>query len=406
MRMAVGDMPGSDFNRGERGGPPSTRREEKFNISLIDQTFSPRLRVSVVKAYFIRRFFSFACIFFGLFVLLSCSGRPWPGFPTQYDPQRVWPGPPEPPLVAHLLDIRQQKDLFQTGGLLRSLGEWVAGKVDSTMVRPYSIALHPAGLLVTDPGRGLVHFYNWNKRRYIPIGPKRKEGLSEPIGVAALADGRILVCDSRLRRVAAFDAKGRPLGDLIAEGLARPAGLAVSETRDEIYVSDALEHCIKVYDLQGRRLRALGRRGDGPGEFNFPTHLALDGAGRLLVTDFMNFRVQIMTPEGKFVCAFGKLGDAPGSFSKPKGVATDTQGNAIVVEGLHGALQFFNEAGQLLLSLGETGAGPGQFYLPAGLCCDRQNNLLFVADSYNRRVQVFRLLMATTEAVTGEGSIP
>jgi sugar lactone lactonase YvrE len=47
-----------------------------------------------------------------------------------------------------------------------------------------------------------------------------------------------------------------------------------------------------------------------------------------------------------------------------------------------------------LLSLGASGSGPGEFWLPAGLAFDDKEQLLFVADSYNSRVQVFRLIGA------------
>lgn len=329
-----------------------------------------------------------------LALLLACGVRAWPGFPTSYDPQRVWPQPPEPPRVAFLMEIRSQEDLFQSAGFWRSVGEWIGGKPDTTMVRPFAIAMHPAGgLLVTDPGCGLVHFYDWSRRRYVPIGPMLKGGLPSPVGVASLKDGRILVSDSRLKSVTAFDVNGKPLAPFVAtDQLKRPAGIAVSEERGEVYVADVTEHCVRVFDLHGKPLRSIGKHGDQPGEFNFPTHLALDAKGRLLVTDSMNFRVQCLTPEGAFVSAFGKPGDSPGHFSKPKGVAADAQGNVMVIEGLYDSIQFFNESGQLLLGLGNSGGRPGEFWLPAGLCFDRQNQLLFVADSYNKRVQVFRML--------------
>jgi sugar lactone lactonase YvrE len=106
----------------------------------------------------------------------------------------------------------------------------------------------------------------------------------------------------------------------------------------------------------------------------------------------MNFRIQVLETDGTFVRTFGSLGDAPGRFSKPKGIAVDAEGRIVVVEGLHDAVQFFDPEGRLLLSVGSPGSDPGHFWLPAGLAVDRTNQLLFVADSYNSRVQVFRIL--------------
>jgi hypothetical protein len=52
-------------------------------------------------------------------------------------------------------------------------------------------------------------------------------------------------------------------------------------------------------------------------------------------------------------------------------------------------VQVFDSAGQLLYYFGASGAGPGQFQLPSGISINNRN-IIYVADSQNRRVQVFR----------------
>jgi sugar lactone lactonase YvrE len=66
----------------------------------------------------------------------------------------------------------------------------------------------------------------------------------------------------------------------------------------------------------------------------------------------------------------------------------------VAVEGLYDSLVFFDAEGRLLLNVGGPGSGPGEFWLPAGMAFDADRQLLFVADSYNSRVQVFRFLGA------------
>ncbi len=67
----------------------------------------------------------------------------------------------------------------------------------------------------------------------------------------------------------------------------------------------------------------------------------------------------------------------------------DTQGHLYVVDALFDNFQIFDPAGRFLLNVGSSGAGPGEFWLPAGIAIN-QKNQIFVADSYNRRVQVFQ----------------
>lgn len=52
-------------------------------------------------------------------------------------------------------------------------------------------------------------------------------------------------------------------------------------------------------------------------------------------------------------------------------------------------MQVFDREGRLLYYFGARGTGLGEFQLPAGLFIDREDRI-FVVDSYNRRVQVFR----------------
>jgi hypothetical protein len=61
------------------------------------------------------------------------------------------------------------------------------------------------------------------------------------------------------------------------------------------------------------------------------------------------------------------------------------------VEGLHDVVQVMDADGNLLMIFGKTGAGPGEFFLPTSIHIDRDDNI-YVADSYNRRIQVFRYL--------------
>ena len=333
-----------------------------------------------------------------LSLFCACHSEPWEGFPKTISPDLTWPPPPEQGRIAFAAEFHRQADLFQTAGLWRRVGEALAGPKDSGMIRPFATALHPQGLLVADPGAHLVHFYCWAQRRYYSIGPKRKGGLQSPVGVAALPDNSILVCDSQLREVDRFDAKGNYLGEFLPpKSLGRPAGIAINRARGEVYVTDVTSHTIVVCDLGGKVLRTLGKRGDKPGEFNFPTNITVGPQDRLYVTDSMNFRVQVIEPDGKPVRILGSLGDAPGRFSRPKGITVDGNGHCIVVEGLYDTLNFFDPEGNLLLCLGGAGSNPGQFWLAAGLAYDANENLLFVADSYNSRVQVFRLL--TRQAV-------
>ncbi len=66
-------------------------------------------------------------------------------------------------------------------------------------------------------------------------------------------------------------------------------GLAV-DAQDRIYLLDNQNAAIHVFDATGRRVRTIGRRGGGPGEFNQPIGIAIHGA-RLIAVDQGNVRI-------------------------------------------------------------------------------------------------------------------
>ena len=70
-------------------------------------------------------------------------------------------------------------------------------------------------------------------------------------------------------------------------------------------------------------------------------------------------------------------------------MATDTFDHIYVVDAVFDNVQVFDLSGQLLLNWGEGGASPGNFGVPSGIAIG-QDNQIYVADSYNQRVQVFK----------------
>ncbi len=81
-----------------------------------------------------------------------------------------------------------------------------------------------------------------------------------------------------------------------------------------IYVCDAAENHIKVYDENGKFLRLIGRQGEGPGEFNSPVCTGFLSDGTLIVADQGNQRFQLFSSEGDFIDSHKLESSAPGQF--------------------------------------------------------------------------------------------
>ena len=174
------------------------------------------------------------------------------------------------------------------------------------------------------------------------------------------------------------------------ESLVQPTSVAIDSSNNSLYITDTATHQIKQFSFDGKLKSIIGKRGTAEGEFNYPTSVWKDKSGQLYVTDSLNFRIQIFNRDGKFIQKFGKQGGGSGELSRPKGVATDNDGHVYVVDGLFHVFQLFNKTGEFLLHVGGQGQEQGEFWLPSGIFIN--DNIIYVADSHNRRVQVFRYL--------------
>lgn len=302
----------------------------------------------------------------------------------------VWPAPPDEPRIAFVRSIEGPADLGVKQSAWGKFGHWLAGghTEKEQFVKPFGIALDDQGnLCLTDTGANTVAWFDKAHKSWHCWEKVGDLQFASPVAVAKRGH-TLYVADSDLCAVLAFTDSGTLLFQLKGE-LERPAGLALAGER--LFVVDSKRHEVLSYDLQGRPAGRFGARGTGPGEFNFPTHIAAGNAGELYVTDSMNNRVQAFDAEGHFLRQVGSIGDAPGHFSRPKGAAVDRFGHLYVIDALFGNVQLFNREGQLLMALGQGGAGPGEFWLPNGIAISADNEI-YVADSYNHRVQVFQFI--------------
>ena len=93
----------------------------------------------------------------------------------------------------------------------------------------------------------------------------------------------------------------------------QPWGTAVDQ-RGNVYVLDAGNHRIQVFDRDGGFLRSIGRRGQGPGEMETPTSIVIAG-GKIVVADRSTSRLSFWTADGTYlngVALFNRLADVSG----------------------------------------------------------------------------------------------
>lgn len=308
----------------------------------------------------------------------------------------LWPGKPEKPRIKYLWSLRRIAGGGEAGKIERLI---IGGEEfdpaepasSETVVYPHGLFLDKENrLYIADPGALRVNVIDLKTGDSFYFNEAEEGSLRYPIGIAADQTGRIFVTDPELTKVAVFSPKGKFLSFL--EGpFKRPTGIAFDAARSVLYVSDTWEHKIYTYGLDGKRVGSIGQRGSGPGEFNFPTHVAVGPGGLIYVSDSVNFRVQIFDADGRFIKQFGTAGDTFDRFDKIKGIAVDREGHIYVVDSARDTVNIYDWEGRLLLFFGKRGRFYGDFFLPTGIFVDLDGRI-FVSDSFNMRVQAFQFL--------------
>jgi streptogramin lyase len=127
---------------------------------------------------------------------------------------------------------------------------------------------------------------------------------------------------------------------------------------------------------------AWGSQGAGPGEFNEPRDIAVDGEGRLYVADTGNRRVQVFESGGQFIASWE---GGEGEFVEPLALVVDSQGDLYVLDSQPGWIYRFAADGS---PLGRFAGPEAHFFHPRGLAIDEADRL-YVADTGGCRVVVY-----------------
>ncbi len=285
--------------------------------------------------------------------------------------------------------------------------------------------IDPAGVVTTLAGSGDYGAAD---------GPGSTAQFSNIWGVTTDGSGNVYVGDvsnQRIRRidsagavstVAGAGAAGMVDGPAEAARFNNPLGLAVSGEGD-LLVCDGENHRVRRIDVTGMVSTVAGTGGpgftDGTGtapRFRYPTGVAVDPAGNVIVADTLNHRIRRVDDAGTVSTIAGtgapSSTDGPATtaeFRYPYGVVVDSTG-AILVADTHGhRIRRIDPSGMVstLAGTGEPGFadGPGssaQFNAPYGLAIDGTGRVL-VADTANFRVRrIDSSGTVSTVAGTGE----
>jgi DNA-binding beta-propeller fold protein YncE len=319
---------------------------------------------------------------------------------TEPDPyaEYVWPPPPDEARIKLEAVISSRADVEAKSKLRKLLIGASPQEIYDQLKKPHAVEFDSSGrILVTDWGTASILRFDREERKMDVLGTRGAMRLKQPLGLDVGPDDTIYVADIGLKRVVAFDSDGKLVSAFGRDGdLLNPTDAAVAPDGKRLFVVDSKAHKIVVFDLEsGDLVESFGGPGQADGEFAFPSALAFDPEGNVLVVDQINGRVQLFDGSGEYLDQFGGLGTGFGSFARPKDIAVDANGLIYVTDNAFNNVQLFDTDFTLLTFVGEGGRGPGRFHGASGVAA--RGERFAVVDQLGRRVQVFRFLQSGTD---------
>ncbi len=223
----------------------------------------------------------------------------------------------------------------------------------------------------------------------------------KPSGLSFDLNGNLLVADTHYFRTLFYTPEGQHLDDRTIGGVSGhgPGEFnfvtdAVQDTRGNYYIAEYGEYDrIQKFTRDSRFVLQWGGHGEKPGQFIRPQNLAIDEQDHLWVADACNHRIQVFDVSGdepKLVKIWGEQGAAPGQLCYPYDLALDGQGHVYVCEFGNHRVQKLTLDGAPVGCWGTHGRREGELHNPWALVLDSRGRV-HVLDTYNHRVQTIRL---------------
>jgi DNA-binding beta-propeller fold protein YncE len=254
-------------------------------------------------------------------------------------------------------------------------------------------------IYIIDSGPNKIWIFNDN---LLPVSTiDKKNGLDYPISIAVDKKGMIFVSEATPDKkqkgsITIFDPIGRKKGTLQFEGF---PGFETFVARDmaideegNLYLAGGSSGPLIIMTSDGNFVKSIQpvRKTKAGKEINADvTRVDLKEDLIYLLSEWEG-QIYVYNRKGDEVNVFGKKGGSPGKLNRAQGLAVDPRDGIIyVMDYMRHTLLIYDSSGSFMNEFGGEGWGPGWFNYPKDICIDNQGRL-FVADAFNKRVQIFK----------------
>jgi DNA-binding beta-propeller fold protein YncE len=237
--------------------------------------------------------------------------------------------------------------------------------------RPLAIAVDSMGrIYLSEEQKGSVSVFDAQGHLLYKLGQGEGEFILPSHIAVEAGPGRTYVCDSKANQVKIYQGSQlvQTFGGYgtLAGRFDFPAGVYVSPS-SEVFVVDQNNDRVQVFDRNGafKRLFALGSSDGsaslGPSRSGRSQGVSGDASGRIYVADAFQSFVRVFDEQGNFLATVGSYGRGTGQLSSPSSLAVAPNGQLWVASANNGRVEVFG-----LDAFVQLNATPNLQVVPAG----------------------------------------
>jgi DNA-binding beta-propeller fold protein YncE len=264
---------------------------------------------------------------------------------------------------------------------------------DQYPVKLPAVSLHGARNDLPNPFQAGVDFgqlpagRKWGSTASVTTAPDGTIWVTDRCGNSGAGGTTCGGASAHIDPVFQFDTSGKLLKAFGAGMFVSPHKLTVDKDGN-LWMADNGAHQVFKLSQDGKILLTLGKKGvagKGNDEFDAPTEVAIAPNGDIFVGDghtgggtaVGNARIVKFDKDGKFIKAWGRKGMGPGEFDVIHTLAFDSRGRLFVGDRQNNRIQIFDQDGNFI-------AQWLQFGRPSGIYIDKRTDTIYVADSESR----------------------
>lgn len=210
---------------------------------------------------------------------------------------------------------------------------------------------------------------------------------STGVGVDCIT-GRVYTLNFVKSGVGVYDLKGNyitQLADYNGGSIFFSYGASVDNKTGNVYVVNYGYGSIVEFDKNGKFIREWGKK---DGTVSLPSGISVDDErGRVYVAD--KNKIVLFRLDGTYISEWNCKNREDGAF----GISVDKKNGRVFAADTYGnTVKVFDADGKYVTEFGGTGTKAGEMIQPHDLCVDSTTEKVYVADTGNRRIDVFQIV--------------